>query len=661
MVGTMAPATNWNGGDADLIVQAGRIDGGVHQTYSYQFTGELIEASQIDEDDLRELRRRFVAPDGFDAFIAEVTKSRFGVVIGEPGNGRWTTAMRTADLLDVPPRPITLEDDEDWSLPKLPCESGQGYVLDLSENSPLSEGRFRVLLGYATKAKQRGSAVVIVLRPEQWLETAADAVSVLRISAPPAVEVFERHLMALAPIDPQVWRSDSRILGALRGAQPGDAARLARLAGKARGAASHGDTDQDWINTAIQAFGNWKDQLRPWFAERLAAERTYERVLLASVAILENEAADHVLAAADLLAEELAVPPSDPTGISGPGLDSAMAAVAAEVTPGRRVRFQRVAYASAVLDYLWEQHPRVRPALLNWSGKVATGRFPALWRSKIAERWLELAERHNDWQWVGQLFESWAQTSQTRSLAVSIGRRVAEQPRAGRNLRRRLYEQAKRPVSTRTAVVVAEVCAGYGMSFPNSALTRLKWLADHGDAEVQGAVHDALRTLWAEAAVRPLVLAELFEWVSDAQRRERVGVALQALVRLVSESTDSGALLVVGDGASQAEVDVPAVTKAWELVLTHADRETVDQTVDVWMAALVRETVPPEVVVGVFTEAVRGSFPRVHMVARSIVSWEVATGTADPRVAAVLRHVLEQDPLRSGSFTTSVHAQAGSQ
>ncbi len=611
-----------NNGDADNIVQAGTVYGGVHS--HHYFAVDLFEAGHFKSDYVRFVSETFVsaAPERHRRFVSDLERTGFGAVVGKPGAGRRSAAIAALAELGLPIRPVQVEEDETWSADKLVCESGQGYLIDLSGTGPLTEALAQSLHSYAAKARERGSAVVIVMRDSQSLDGVIGGVGRLPVTAPRGRDVFLQHLQRLLPrSDVDAWFKDERVIAALDDAKPASAARMAHLAHEALRADPQVEQDE-WTTLTLSAYGNWEGELKAWFEQRQNEAGIYDRVLLATVAMLEHEPADQVLIAAAQLADELGVAPPDATGISGAGLEATVRQVGAEVRPDRTVRFTDLAYSPAVLDYLWWQHPRVRKPLLDWSARIPDGGHPSTWPTRIAERWLELAERHDDFTWVTGLFITWARSTKTIDVAVAMAGNVAARPRQGRAMRRALYEIAKNPSDPALAIAAVRVCSTYGTLDPGTALTRLKWLADFPNDKVRHEIHRALRHFTASPEIRVQVLRELTEWADDPKRRGRHQTAREALAALLATVDDTGRPVLLADAmAAERRSLNRAIARAWHPLLEAEHQPLAGPPVTAWLDALVNGRGDFAVVADIMSGAAEDSIPRIVAASKLIDHW----------------------------------------
>ncbi|GAB3210409.1 hypothetical protein ACQEU5_14265 [Marinactinospora thermotolerans] len=626
-------------GTAELVVQAGAINGDLNLMLH---VAEMIETGLLGPEALSQLRTVFVPPLDYFDFVDGVRKSRVGAVVAESGTGRWTTAVMTLAEVGFPVNHVAFDEgDEDWSLARLPCGKRQGYLLDLSEYGPLTDQHRRTLRGYAQKIRDCDSVVVFIAKPEQWPHEEILDAQVFSLKPPRSFQVFERHLQArITDVEVQRWREQTDVSAVLDAVGPADAARLARLASEVW--EQSGGDPQKWIGDTLAAFGDWKNELKSWFAKRTDEQGVHDRVLITAIALLENEVAGEVLIAAEQLAESLQVPPADPTGISGPGLEETLKRVDATAGDDLRVRFPRVAYGEAVLEYLWRNHPRVRTSLLEWSADLAKGRSPVR-RRDLAARWVRFAIRNRDPEPLVRLFEEWSGTPQTQAEAIGIAALAVMDRQLGRGMRSRLYALAQNPGTTTRAIAVAAVCAEYGRAYPGNAMTRLQWLADMDDDDVREAVLSAVRRLAEDPTSQSDVMSRLVAWVGDERGRGRVRTARRAMSRVLASRNESGVPLLLDDHSALEPV---LLAKAWQSVLDVDHRELAAPAVAAWLEAVVRDRTDARKVADILATATYGDLSRTVAAIGFIVEWQRGIGAVDARVTEIQQRILSGDPLR---------------
>ncbi|CAM5604808.1 hypothetical protein SCALM49S_03322 [Streptomyces californicus] len=87
-----------------------------------------------------------------------------------------------------------------------------------------------------------------------------------------------------------------------------------------------------------------------------------------------------------------------------------------------------------------------------------------------------------------------------------------------------LLAWSSRKTEAALPLAVVSVCAGkFGRAHTGKALRRLRHAAESEHAEVAEALQDAVRTLWADASVRPLLFKDIVDWCGNDKIKDTVG------------------------------------------------------------------------------------------------------------------------------------------
>ncbi|WP_160050522.1 hypothetical protein [Nocardiopsis sp. FR4] len=546
-------------------------------------------------------------PEAYQRFRKVFDDQGRGVLEGEPGNGRETTAIALHTSRGLRVHSIPLDEKPRMRLARTMPVPGNGYLVDLSALPRIEEPVVTELRALGVRAAAAGAALTVLARPGQLLGELHE-VPVFRVRRPPGITVLAGHLeYLLGASEQRVWTTWGAVQDKMRDAAPADAVRLARIAYQSRPTDSRTCTET-WTRNALSAYGDWRGELDGWFAEhRGDTAAAWDRIVLITTAMLEGREASEVFTAADALARILDVRPGDVGGLSGLGVDPSLEVVGARRTRDRGVCFTRPEYADAVLEYVWEQLPRLRGHLVTWTGDLIAEGSPQLaaqiWRA--CER---LALLRGDQALTVTFFDHWTQDGRTRQAAVDFAATVAESPDFGRAIRRRLYDIAKKPSSDHQAVAVARVCALYGLSNPVSALVRLKWLAQAESERARQAALDAVETLAGEAERWfDVVEAVLDGWCHEGVPARRRQVAFRFLVRALAGSEDGAPEMLVwlrtyGDGDRAAD----RVADMWGTVLDQGDEALAQDAVGTWVSCVLEDASRFEDVANVLVRAVNG-------------------------------------------------------
>ncbi|MEV8597613.1 hypothetical protein [Streptomyces sp. NPDC052012] len=482
------------------------------------------------------------------------------VLCGETGTGRRTAALRVLRDAGVP-REHILWLVLDWDQPRteqLPHFKGHGFVLDLTtDRRILPEDFYTGLADYQKKAETDAAFLIILADPNTWRPGALATVPTVHMVRPPAPQVAEAHLrhFAASRLD---WLTSDPLDALLTPATPvSDAARLARLVAHAK------ENDRDAVK---QEFTDWREHLGRWFEKHSAPEDLPERALLVAAALLEKAPASVVLKAADQFFTQVGgeLPPGG--GLAGRDLDERLNTIRASRVDGEGISLDAAQHGlpEAVLKYVWQQRPQLRPVLLDWASQISAPNGIAVRQlRRIADCLVQLSLLPGG-STVLSVASAWIDTGRMahRQLAVEVLETMALHPVRGAAVRKQLYDWAhQRTTSKELIKAVAEICAGrLGREYPRIALTRLRLLASRDDEAAREAVADAVQALACAPEQRPLVLSEIVAWAESADRTTRKAGAntFLALTDITSE-----ALLPLP--AAQEDDDAAADASAAEL------------------------------------------------------------------------------------------------
>ncbi|MDT0330021.1 hypothetical protein [Nocardiopsis lambiniae] len=599
--------------------------------------------------------------DRFQKYFSEDGK-RLAVLVGEPGSGRETAAIalhssiglsvHSISLSEALGSPVKVSESQneapDILLSRTHPLSGVGYLVDVSGLRRIDDKTLGELSALASRVVAEKAALTIVARPGQ-LDGELIHVPVLHVRRPAGIDVLARHLGHLfgAAIR-NAWVSWNSVTELMRTASPADAARLARIAFQIKNSGYDGGGFDTWIRTSIDAYGDWASDIRGWFEEHRGGDaEVWSRVVLITTAFLEGNSADDVLGSADLLAHELKIGPGDAGGLTGLGVDPTLELVGAHRAPDGLVRFRKPDYASAVLVYLWEQHPRLRESLRSWTDSLITevSSKPA---TTLRSTWTRLALLRRDQALTVDLFNRWSREGKTRLSAAVFAAEIASSPDFGSAMRARLYDAARSPVSEHQAVAVAYACALYGEVNPASALVRLKWLAEADSDRVRRAVLRALEDLagnderWFD-----VVDALLQEWCGVGTSDGRRSVAHRFAVRSLAAS-DHGVPLLLTRMNTYTGLDRQGmgdyIADLWGALLDTEDEEIALQAVGTWVSCTLEDETRFDDIEELFIRAVVGGGEaevtgekvkgRILTAMRMINQWCTGNGV-DPRVNTV--------------------------
>ncbi|WDZ88860.1 hypothetical protein [Nocardiopsis sp. HUAS JQ3] len=551
------------------VVSADSITGGVHYHEYREFLGEaatrkLRHAAELGPDRIKDILAAFCPSDTrkYTAFTQELARHRMGLVTGEPGRGRTTTAIHALATL-CPHEPVDEViadlDVDDAGLADITLSSERPRFMDLSDLREPSASQRAAVRTFVEKVRASGTLLVVVCRSDSWERELAACRARLRIDAPArAVDVFFQSLARLYGADlARRWAADRRVEAALSGVGPARAVRLAEDVQRTR--PPHAPLAEEdhtaWIERALKEFADTADTLPGWSSGD--GENEFPRVLTQAVALLEGASSDTVIHHAHGLAERWGVSPMRPTPISGSGFTEYLGGIGAHVT-GDRVHFHRPGHGDDALDHLWREHPDARASFQEWAWKTA----PLLSREEridVARRWLTLARRYRDPGPLETLLDRWSASPALQPAAVPAIAEAAVTRELGSWIRHRLYRIASSRRPTPRDRMVLEVCRIYGKIQPKTALTRLRHLANRAEDSWEEDLLCALADIAAEPGNLAVVLDALPRWVDGGGRRSTLAARL--LLRLLEVEGPKGSPVL--SALRRGALEPAPVSAAW--------------------------------------------------------------------------------------------------
>ncbi|KOX11883.1 hypothetical protein ADL05_22890 [Nocardiopsis sp. NRRL B-16309] len=582
---------------------------------------EHLEPKQYPWDYQEYIRSVYVSNDQalFDLFEYGLRRRGYGYIVGPVGSGREAAAVAVLTSVRYSAHYVLVEAGEMGQFVRMPQRSRQGYIVDLSNLAEPFREVEGELVGFWQRARQKGSVVIVVMRPEQRGNDPLKSTP-LETVAVPGIKVFASHLEHLSNEPVRPWEEHSGIADILRGATPVEAERLARIAADIHLRGEYA-TDE-WIAETIRAHGGWEEHLDFWFGKNHSGSGVWYRLVLAACALLEGVDAGKVLESADQLAERLGMPPGSAGGFSGEGVDSTLRAVGAERDEHGAVCFVKYRYGAAVLDYYWEQHPRTRRYLFDWASDL----YASLDHASVevlAETWARLAIRQRDVEWASKAFNKWSREPRTLSAAVAFGARVSLSPSFGQRMRRRLYEIATEPSNPIQAKAVALVCRRLGKLNTASALVRLRRLARTDNVAVQEEILQTLDVLSEDRSVWSEITREISEWRRDDDEYRSM-LATSFLFHQLSSPGGNGprALDRIDFSGFIEPEDAHNLARMWSAIFDTADSSLVARAAEEWIPLALGASPHAEVVAEILVRGVAGSDsgPRSAVTTRAVTA-----------------------------------------
>ncbi|WP_210842009.1 hypothetical protein [Nocardiopsis sp. B62] len=539
----------------------------------------------------------------FERASRGISKRRYGYIVGNPGSGREITAVTLLVRNGFSVRYLLLEAEELGQLSRIPHQSGLGYIIDLSSLGESFDDAKRKIMNFWIQAKSMGCVVLVVLRPGQRSKEGFQS-SPLVMQPVSGVRVFASHLEHLTGESASAWVSRRDVVEVLDSATPESAVRLARISAECH---PRFEADLDaWVSSSLAAHGRWGQEIENWFDGHRGEGGVWSRIVLISCAMFEGLDAVTVLSSADRMAEDLGRSCGDAGGLAGSGVAAALRMVGATCSADGAVGFDGYQYGSAVLDYVWVQHPRMRKELLEWSTRQRT-EISTEQAEELAARWAKLLIRNGSEEWDVRAFRFWMEKSGTLSMAVAFAAHVASAPTFGKRMRARLYTIAKNPVIPMQAKAVALVCERLGRVNITSALVRLRHLAGAEDGSVRAQVENSLVALaGVDSAWYPLVL-EVVGWIGGSDDN-RENVACGFVVRELNSLEENGSLRLLNRAESSVEADRVGVAIAWmwSALLDTSNEELVARAAEKWIPLAVRRCAQGEVFRELLKSAIQG-------------------------------------------------------
>lgn len=596
------------------IIYAKKIEGGVHQHYHDQ-RRRLLRTWLLDETDVRRLCSVYVPVSSWEKAVEELRARRTLALVGDKGSGRHITGVNLADSFGLTPlelRPAT----EDLELVH-PMEDGHAYLLNLDGLPDAAAGRAAEIY---LQSRPDNALLILLSSGLQWQALdLMDRVPSVEVHPAAPMRVLRSHLSYwITSGVAEAWIREAEIIRALDAGPPAEAARMALII-------SDAPPLPQGLDDVLAAYRNWAKELESWF---LTHEEPANRALLLATAALEGEGVPEVFGAAGMLLELSGLPFPPGRGLADTGARAQLDQVNATVTQDGSVRFVRHAYATAVLDHAWIDHPRLRDMVSDWLVDL-----PGIRSGGAAYALAELAIRQNEVGLVIRAAGTWAAQGSLRGLAVEVLTEAGMSDTLGRLIRQRLYAWAKSDAEHLHRTVVS-VCGGpLGAAFPLIALTRLRHVADRASQEVQLLVVEAL----GELAVHfgPLVLKEICDWTEDPRQRSEVGwLAFRRLNDLLMLHRPE---------------DMELLSKLWRDTLRGSDGAS---AVMLGLESAAQGDVPQRTVIDAFVGACRSSFD-IGLLLPTVNRWARMTDEAQiPRTEirdALLRLMRERDPLGAGA------------
>ncbi|WP_017589333.1 hypothetical protein [Nocardiopsis ganjiahuensis] len=513
--------TNTGSGDVNQDSTVTHVSGNQYQQHFYvsaysgrlrfDAKGQVIYGKErriVPGDRLATLRRRFVAPPGFDEKENRAGIARHGAVVlsTRPGDGAKAAAQMTlapvgeeADQ-DVQDDLVRTNDEGQPFLDEKELKGGERLLVDLTRENRAALGPLHDdLEGLRTRVLRAGASLVVLVEHEdvEWLHPSLKD-RVVPHHRPDALAVLAEHLSsrAVPGFFPNSATEKVRTWAAT--ATMGGIEELARRTEAAYREAGFEGRIDDWLSRALGA----GEEVLP---KKLEEKKGRERAVLLAASLVEGAPVEHLAAGVDSLLDQISFPEDETPLLDRKNFREELRDGEIRVGAERRAYFEQPGRAGALRSAFWDAHPRLHDELGRWVDTLVTNRI--LWpadQDRVAERWAEQTLRIADPERVFERARGWvSQRRGTAPQAAVLLTTVLRDRRYGREGRQRIYQWAKNTgIGWEFAQVLVAVCAQeLAATHPGQAIVRLHLLAVNQSEAVAEAARAELGTLANE---RPL-------------------------------------------------------------------------------------------------------------------------------------------------------------
>ncbi|MER6625988.1 hypothetical protein, partial [Streptomyces sp. NPDC000931] len=527
--------THAGSGDVNQDATVNNVTGDLYQYYLSAYAGRLGSDSDggvtyakerriVAGEWLATLRRRFVAPLGFDETHCRTVTADHGAVVlsSAPGDG-----ARTAALMVLAPEGEEVDGDVEDDLvgtgpegqPVLSGatpEEGGRLLVDLTRESGFSLTPWRdELEGLRVRAHRAGaSLVVLVDRGDEDKLSSSLRDLVVRLHRPDPLAVLAKHLDSRNVPDFSTVHALQGVRAWARTATMGEIEEVARRTSTECREAGYAGTVEDWLGRALEA-----GEAAP--PEDLESVKGRARAILLATSLMEGVPVENLAVGVDLLLSQVSFPEDGTPLLDRPGFQDELRLCGIETRWERRVYLTRAGRARMLRSAFWDAHPRLHASFGQWVDTLVADRsLSPVDRDRIAERWAEQTLRIANHREVLERVEGWSrQRRWTAPQAAVLLTSVLRHDRYGRIGRDFIYSKARNPgLPSEFGQVLVAVCAQeLAATHPEQAIVRLHLLAGNRETAVSDAARAELATLSTQS---PLYLKILVR-VCDRLREHR--------------------------------------------------------------------------------------------------------------------------------------------
>ncbi|GAA2809155.1 hypothetical protein [Kribbella solani] len=536
---------------------------------------------EITSIQLRRLWGCFVQPPNFDRAAAQLAQPEGLVILDGPtGTGRRTAGLMllsvgiTPDLAVrfIPPElELHAARAERRIFEGKDVRDGDRLLLDLSEVAADTFAEQQSTLHDLQSALVRRRAKLVVILPHSLRDRLGTDFRphVVDIGRPDMSKVLERQLAAHGIC----LRNTSSHRGTFASTTM---AALVRVVYEVVDASrTQPDAEADVLLSAVLSSGQRRAQLAAKAVR--SADEARPRALLIAAALLHGQSVVSVFLAQHRLLEQLRPPnddgehPLELSGVAGSLDDLGLELV---VTADQRLEFAERDIAADVLQRFWDDMPWLRAPLVEWLvEQPSTASAMDFEVVTVAKRFGAQCRRSRQAALALQLVEQWSTGGRNQRVAAyALLEDLLDDDQTASPARQLLYGWARDShLSADRAAIVVAACVNIVFDrYPDQAVVRLSWLAEHSDNLVRYEAREGLSRL----AEDPARQAKVIDLILDARRFKPSSFAAVATPAGVLSLADGGAVERVLDGWQRALTEVEPVRRAALLrpwLQAHAD------------------------------------------------------------------------------------------
>lgn len=360
-------------------------------------------SGSVREEILAWVRRRYLEVPGYQGMAKILEERRVLLVRGQPGTGRFTTALH---LLDAVTSTRIFRTDGKKAVSNLAKgdfpEENAGYVGELSRHDGIAVTE--EVLDKLRDVMEEQSAFCVLISESDLRDLDLFGGYAVAHEPPEPAALLSKHtteeVLADDPPDVEQRLADLRNVEWVAKAlgpcpRPMESVRVAiRLAEHARGAITREDVEREAEKAVKFQISEWFTPLQALQAGAEHDEALYLTAFRVALAVL-NESPYHLVAAAagtlgSMLIEASADRETRHASLFADDPASRLPALRAEICDGATafgltqvpmplVVFHDERYPRAILQYVWENHHQMAATVVEWLGQLCTDGRPLVW------------------------------------------------------------------------------------------------------------------------------------------------------------------------------------------------------------------------------------------------------------------------------------------